>query len=375
MMDSPLARLVQCGQSLWLDCISRRMLLSGELVSLIQEDGVSGASSNAAGLEQELSQTGDYDAALAALARQGVSAAQMYETLVIEDVRLTADLLRPLYETADGRDGYVSLEVSPHLAHDSVGMLREARRFWGLVDRPNLFVRIPGTREGVAALRQLTLEGINVNIALIFGVPRYRAVAEAYLDGLSERAARGLPLERVASVAAVFLNQIDLLVDPLLSRLARREGAEGRAAAALKGEVAVAFAKALHCVNRTMQRDDRYLALAARGARPQRLLWVCTGSRDPSSGDLKYPEALIGPDTVHCMPLDTMKAYREQGRPVNRLDEGVQEALGLLERLCGLGIDLNRLARQLEDEGVERLARPYDSLLRNIELKRLAALG
>jgi len=375
MRDNPLTRLVQCGQSIWLDFLNRGMLVSGELVSLIQEDGISGVTSDPAIFEKAIAGSGDYDDAIAGLARQGMCAVEIYETLVIEDIRMTADLLRPLYDRLEGRDGFVSLAVSPHLARDSAGTLLDARRLWERVDRPNLLIKVPGTWEGVAAVRQLVREGINVNVTLLFGIPRYRAVAEAYLDGLSERAARGLPLVRVASVASLFLSRIDLLVDPLLSRLARGGGGGNRLAAALRGRTAIACAKVARGVYREIHSDDRYLALAARGARPQRLLWASTGTKDPSCSDLKYLEPLIGPDTVNTVPLETLAAYRDHGRPANRLDHGLQEALGVLERLHELGVDLNPLAQQLEDEGVERFARPYDSLVRNIELKRLAAIS
>ena len=375
MRDNPLTRLVQCGQSIWLDFLSRTMLVSGELVSLIQEDGISGVTSNPAIFEKAIAGSSGYDDAIAALARQGLCAVEIYESLAIEDVRMTADLLRPLYDRLDGKDGFVSLEVSPHLARDSAGTLLDARRLWERVDRPNLLIKVPGTWEGLAAVRQLVREGINVNVTLLFGIPRYRAAAEAYLDGLSERAARGLPLTRVASVASLFLGRIDLLVDPLLAKIAQGGGGGSLLAAALKGQTAIACAKAARGVYRDILEDDRYRALAARGARPQRLLWASTGTRDPSCSDTKYLEALIGPDTVSTLPLDTLAAYRDHGRPANRLDHGLQEALGVLERLYELGIDLNPLTQQLEDEGVERFARPYDSLIRNIELKRLAAIS
>lgn len=374
MRDTPITRLLQCGQSVWLDSISRRMLVSGELVSLIQEDGVSGVGGTTALLERCVAAGSDYDDSIALLARRGLSSPQICETLLVEDVRTAADLLRPVYELAQGSDGFVTLELSPHLAHDASGMLLEARRLWDLVDRPNLFIRIMGSLEGVTALRQLVGEGVNVSVDPVFSAPRYRAVAQAYLDGLSQRAARGLPLERVASVVGLPLGQVDRVLEPLLARLARESAGEMVPAEALKGEVAIALAKMLRGVNREMHVSGRYLALAARGGKPQRLVWVSPSSRDVSA-DLSYPEALIGPDTVHIMPLDLLAAYREHGRPASRLDLGIQDALALLEHLRALGVDLDRLAQELEVEGVERLARPYDSLVRNIELKRRGALG
>jgi transaldolase len=375
MSENPLLKLAGFGQSIWLDFLSRAMLVSGELVSLIQEDGVTGVTSNPAIFEKAIAGSADYDDAIKQLAREGLSSAEIYERLVVDDIRMTADLLRPVYDRLDGKDGFVSLEVSPHLAHDSAGTLIEARRLWERVDRPNLFIKVPGTWEGLAAIRQLIREGINVNVTLLFGIPRYRAVAEAYLDGLSDRAARGLPLERVASVASFFLSRIDVLVDPLLAKLSAGEGRSAQMARGLKGETAIASAKAAREVYREVLSEERYQALSPRGARPQRVLWASTGTKDPSYSDVKYVEALIGPETVDTMPLETLTAFRDHGKAEPRLDQGVQEALQLLDRLPELGIDLSAVTQQLEDEGVEKFSRPFDALMRSIELKRAAALG
>jgi len=375
MKENPLLRLEALGQSIWLDFLSRGMLVSGELVSLIQEDGVSGVTSNPIIFEKAIVQSSDYDAAITTLARQGSTVPEIYEELVVEDIRMTADLLRPAYDRCAGGDGFVSLEVSPHLAHDSAGTLVEARRLWERVNRPNLFIKVPGTWEGLSAIRQLIAEGINVNVTLLFGLPRYRAVAEAYLDGLAERAARGLPLERVASVASFFLSRIDVLVDPLLEEIAKKGGEGGREAGSLQGETAIACAKVARELYREIQTGDRYLALAARGARPQRLLWASTGTKNPAYSDVKYLEALIGPETVNTAPMETLVAYRDHGHPAPRLEEGGLEAQQLLERLAKLGIDLAAVTQQLEDEGVEKFAKPFDSLMAALERKRLAALG
>jgi len=375
MKGNPLLQLEALGQSIWLDFLSRGMLVSGELVSLIQEDGVSGVTSNPAIFEKAIAQSSDYDAAVRALARKGLTAPEIYEEVVVEDIRMTADLLRPVYDRREGADGFVSLEVSPHLAHDSAGTLIEARRLWERVDRPNLFIKVPGTWEGLPAIRQLIAEGINVNATLLFGIPRYRAVAEAYLDGLSERAARGLPLERVASVASFFLSRIDVLVDPLLERLARGGGTQASAAGRLQGVTAIASAKAAREQYHEMLAGDRYAALASRGARPQRLLWASTGTKNPAYSDVKYLEALIGPDTVNTAPLETIVAYRDHGAPALRLEQGMPEARRSLARLAELGIDLAAVTQRLEDEGVEKFSRPFDSLMQALERKRLAALG
>ena len=367
MKENPLLRLEALGQSIWLDFLSRGVLVSGELVSLIQEDGVTGVTSNPAIFEKAIAQSSDYDDAVRNLARKGLSAPDIYQELVVEDIRMTADLLRPVYDRREGGDGFVSLEVSPHLAHDSAGTIIEARSLWERVDRPNLFIKVPGTWEGIPAIRQLIGEGINVNVTLLFGLPRYRAVAEAYLDGLAERAARGLPLDRVASVASFFLSRIDVLVDPLLEKIPQ--------SAALQGETAIACAKVAREIYREILAGDRYQALAARGARPQRLLWASTGTKNPAYSDVKYVEPLIGPDTVNTAPLETLSAYRDHGNPALRLEEGLPEAKGVLDRLAGLGISLDAVTQQLEDEGVDKFSRPYDSLMAALERKRLQALG
>jgi transaldolase len=375
MKENPLIKLEAMGQSIWLDFLSRGMLVSGELVSLIQEDGVSGVTSNPTIFEKAIAQSSDYDDAIRKLARSGLPTAEIYEELVVEDIRMTADLLRPVYDRLEGGDGFVSLEVSPHLAHDSAGTLIEARRLWERVDRPNLFIKVPGTWEGLPAIRQLVREGINVNVTLLFGLPRYRAVAEAYLDGLAERAARGLPLERVASVASFFLSRIDVLIDPLLEKIAAEGGDRAPRAAALVGESAIACAKIAREMYREMVGGDRFTTLAARGARPQRLLWASTGTKNPAYSDVKYVEPLIGPDTVNTAPLETIAAYRDHGQPASRLELGTQEAKAVLERLADLGIDLEQVTRQLEDEGVDKFCRPFDSLMQSLERKRLQALG
>ncbi|MBU5614763.1 transaldolase family protein [Geomonas azotofigens] len=375
MRDTPVSRLSRCGQSVWLDGVSRSVLLSGELVALVQEDGVGGVGCSAAVLEHCIAAGSDYDADIAALARSGLAAEPIYDTLLLDDVRTAADLLRPVYEQSAGVDGLVTLELSPYLAHDAAALVLEGRRLWDLAGRANLFIKIPGTLEGVAALRRLVSEGISVRVDPVFSVPRYRSVAEAYLDGLSRRAARGLPLERVASVVGLPLGRVDRLLEPQLARLAQESEAGRVLAGAIRGEAAIALAKVLRGVNREIHRDSRYLALAARGATPQRLAWVIANEREAGCFDLRYPEALVGPETVQVMSPGVLAAYRERGRPVSRLDLGMQDALALLEQLRALGIDPERLAQELEDEGVQRLARPYDSLMRNIELKRRAALG
>jgi transaldolase len=375
MNDNPLLKLESYGQSIWLDFIHRGMLSTGELARLIEEDGVSGVTSNPAIFEKAIDQTGDYEAAIRTLARAGKSAAEIYEELVVEDVRMTADLFRPLFERKNGTDGFISLEVSPRLARDTVGTIQEARRFWKRVDRPNLFIKVPGTSEGLPAIRQLLSEGINVNVTILFGLPRYRAVVEAYLDGMEAADAQGRALENISSVASFFLSRIDVLVDPLLEKLSAEKSPTSEVAGSLRGEVAIASAKIAYQMWKEMMSGERFRRLADHGARPQRVLWASTGTKNPAYSDVKYVEALIGPATVNTVPLETLNAYRDHGNPDLRLELEVDDAGRCLERLSKLGIDLDAVTKQLEDEAVIKFVKPFDSLMKALEEKRIAAQG
>jgi transaldolase len=374
MRHNPLHRMVGFGQSIWLDFAGRAMLISGELVALIQEDGVSGVTSNFASLEKVYEDSSYYQAAVRTLTAEGMSAEEIYERILVDDVRLIADLLRPMYDLKEGRDGFACIDISPRLAHDTQGTLLEARRLWERVERPNVMIRLPGTSAGVSSLRQLTREGINVNVTPLFSISRYRAVADAYLDALAERAARGLQMERIASVAGFYPARIDARIDATLTSVAHGEGRQAQMAAALRGEAGIAVAKAARKLSREILSDDRYLALAARGARPQRLLWASTGIRHPSYQDLRYFEALIGPESVHSAPLDTLAAYREHGIPAPRLDQGLQEAAGVLTRLQEVGVDLDAVSLQMEEEGLDDLTRAFASLMSCVERKRAGVL-
>ncbi len=367
MNGNPLRKLEAYGQSIWLDFIRRGMLLSGEIQRLIERDGVSGVTSNPAIFEKAIAETSDYDEAIRALA--GKSAGEIYEELAVEDIRLAADQLRPVYDRTERRDGFVSLEVSPHLARDTVGTIAEARRLWGKVDRPNVMIKVPGTWEGLPAIRQLIGEGINVNVTLLFALPRYRAVAEAYIDGLEELAASGLPLQRTASVASFFLSRIDVLIDPLLEEKVREEGTFAGLAATLRGEAAIASAKLAYRMYREIFDGERFNKLARWGARSQRVLWASTSTKNPAYSDVKYVEALIGPETVNTVPLETLTAYRDHGDPALRLEEGVEKARQVLAQLHDIGIDLDTVTRQLEEEGVEKFVKPFDKLLDRLKEK------
>ena len=292
---------------------------------------------------------------------------ELYERLALDDIRAAADLFRPIYDRTDGGDGFVSMEVSPRLARDTGGTVAEALRLWAAINRPNVFIKVPGTREGLPAIRQLIAQGVNVNITLLFGLPRYREVVNAYLDGLADRSTRGLPLGQVASVASFFLSRIDLLVDPILEAKMLDGGVLAEHAAALRGEVAIASARVAYQMYRETISGDRFGALAARGARRQRVLWASTSTKNPAYSDVKYVEALIGPETVNTVPLETLNAYRDHGNPAPRLEEGVAEAHRSLRKLAELGVDLDEVTRQLEEEGIEKFRTPFDRLLQSLE--------
>lgn len=367
MTDNPLRRLHDFGQSPWLDFLSRGLIESGELARLIEEDGIAGVTSNPAIFEKAIVAGNDYDDTIAELAAEGKNAQEIYEILTVEDVRSAADILRPMYDRTEGRDGYVSLEVNPHLARDTEGTLEEARRLWGKVDRPNLLIKVPATVEGLPAIEQLISEGINVNVTLLFGLPRYREVVEAYIAGLERRAASGSPVRGIASVASFFLSRIDVAIDPLLEEMIAAGGPKAEKAGRLRGEVAIACAKVAYEIYRELFGGARFAALAERGARRQRLLWASTGTKNPDYPDTKYVEPLIGPDTVNTMPLETIEAYRDHGDPAPRLQEGLDRAHATPALLAEVGIDLDEVTAQLVEEGIEKFNRPYDKLLATLE--------
>jgi transaldolase len=375
MSENPLLKLQSFGQSIWLDFLSRALLASGRLKRLIEEDGLRGVTSNPAIFEKAIAGSSEYDDDIRTLARQGKSAAEIYEALTVADVQAAADLFRPVYDRLDGRDGFVSLEVSPHLAYDTEGTIAEARHLWSRLGRPNVFIKVPATKPGLPAIRQLISEGVNVNVTLLFGLPRYRKVAEAYIAGLEDRVARGLPLDRVASVASFFLSRIDVLLDPVLERIAQEGGTKGEIARGLIGEVAIASAKVAYQIYKEIYRGERFQRLAWQGARTQRLLWASTSTKNPAYSDVKYVEPLIGPDTINTMPLETLNAYRDHGNPAPRLEEGVEHAYRVLEQLAQVGIDIDQATQQLEEEGVHKFVVPFDSLMALLESKRTAVLA
>ena len=366
MKKKSLQQLEMHGQSIWLDYIRRDLIASGELRRLIEIDGLRGLTSNPAIFEKAIVASRDYDADIKSLGAQGKDAREIYEALSQRDVQSAADEFRPLYDRTGGRDGYVSLEVSPRLAHDTQATLTEARRLWMALKRPNVLIKVPATTEGLPVIQQLISEGINVNVTLLFGTPRYRQVAEAYLAGLEARAAQGQPLQQVASVASFFLSRIDAIVDPVLANLAAHGGQDAERAKQVLGKVAIASAKLAYQTYNEILTSDRFQQLAAQGARSQRLLWASTGTKNPDYSDVKYIEELIGPDTVNTAPLETINAYRDHGDPKSRLEDNIPEAVWVLDQLAEMGIRIAQMTQRLEDEGVERFNLPFDKLLANL---------
>ena len=299
MSGNPLKRLGTLGQSIWLDYIRRDLIAGGELRRLIEEDGLRGITSNPSIFEKAITGSHDYDGDIRALALEGKGIQAIYEVLSVCDVQGAADEFRPLYDKTDGKDGYVSLEVNPHLAHDTKSTIDEARRLWDTLSRPNVFIKVPATAEGLPAIQQLIGEGISVNVTLLFGLPRYRQVAEAYIAGIEARAAQGKPVKHLASVASFFVSRIDALVDPLLEKLIAQGGEKAEVAKKVHGQVAISSAKVAYQIYKEIFGSDRFRKLAAQGARVQRLLWASTSTKNPDYSDVKYVEALIGPDTVN----------------------------------------------------------------------------
>ncbi len=363
---NPLLRLKTLGQSIWLDNIHRNLLESGELERMIREDGICGITSNPTIFEQAINGSPDYDRAMQALVARypGQSHQELFYTLAVEDIQAAADILLPVYESSGHRDGMVSLEVSPDLAHDTAGTIAEARALHRRVDRANLMIKVPATLEGLPAVEQLIADGINVNVTLLFSVERYRAVAEAYIKGLEARRNGGHKLDQVASVASFFISRVDNQVDKLLEqKAAAAPEAERARILALRGKAAVANAKMAYQVYREMFASARFKALANAGAHVQRLLWGSTGTKNPDYSDVMYVEELIGPETVNTVPPATYLAYRDHGAPQATLTQDLAEAQAALRDVAAHGIDLAAITRDLEADGVKKFAQSFHTLL------------
>lgn len=372
-----LRKLASYGQSYWMDDLSRDLLRGGDLPRRIRDEGLRGITSNPAIFSQAIGGSTAYDEQIARGARSGRTALQIYEELTCQDIRDACDALLPVHQESGGVDGYVSLEVSPLLARDTAGSIAEGAHLAKLVGRPNLMIKIPGTAEGVPAAEELLFRGIHVNITLLFSIESYQAVADAWLRALERRKAAGQPVNNVASVASFFVSRIDSLVDQLLAHRIRPDGSSALEPhpQSLQGKVAVANAKLAYAAFRRMAGGDRWKALEAAGARPQRLLWASTGTKNPAYSDVMYVEPLIGAHTVNTMPAATAAAFDDHGKPGKTLTRAVPQARKVLKDLKSLGIDLKRVTWQLENEGIQKFIEPFEKLLANIEAKRKALAG
>jgi transaldolase len=367
MKSNPLIKLNTLGQSIWLDYIKRDLMASGQLKKLIDEDALRGMTSNPSIFEQAFSESHDYDKDIETMARSGKNVYDIYEALTQKDVQDAADVFRNLYNKMEGSDGYVSLEVNPHLAHDTKGTIEEARRLWKAVNRPNVLIKVPATKEGLPAIKQLISEGINVNVTLLFGLPRYREVAEAYITGLEARVLEGKSIANIASVASFFLSRIDALVDPLLVKIISEKPEMSKYANNLQGQVAIASAKNAYQIYHEIFTNDRFKKLIEKGAATQRLLWASTSTKNPAYSDVKYIEALIGPQTVNTIPLETLDAYRDHGDPEVRLNLDIAKTPFLFQELLEIGINIDQVTQKLEDEGVDKFNKAYDKLIATLK--------
>jgi transaldolase len=361
-------RLSELGQSVWLDFLSRDLLLSGDLRRMIEEDGVRGITSNPTIFQKAIAKSDHYDDLVRDAPREEI-AESILERIMVRDVQAACDELLPTYEKSEGGDGFASIEVAPAIADDTEAQAESARRLWRAIDRPNLMVKIPGTRAGVGAIEECLAEGLNINITLLFSVDRYRDVMEAYLSALEKRLAAGARIDRVASVASFFVSRVDTKVDKLLDAM---PNAVRGAAGALRGQIAIANAKVAYEEQRRIFESERFARLAAKGARPQRVLWASTSTKDPTYRDTYYVDPLIGPDTINTMTRETFEAYRDHGAPPaeSSITKDVETAHRQLTQLGVLAVDLTKVTDELEREGLASFASSFDASLRAIEEKR-----
>jgi len=374
MTNPRLQQLTQCGQSLWLDFLSRQILNSGELQQMVEQGTIRGLTSNPTIFEKAIAGSDLYRPDVEQGFQQNKSAEEIYQSLAFDDIRRACDILHPLYQQTDGNDGFVSMEVSPRLARDSQGTLQEARRFFQEITRENLMIKIPGTPEAMEAVEQATFEGMNVNITLLFSVDLYTQAAWAYVRGLERRVEAGQSVTKVASVASFFLSRIDSKIDERLDERIKRIGTESlneeRRLQSVKGKVAIANAKLAYQRYLEITGSDRWKALESQGANPQRLLWASTGTKNPEYSDVRYVEELVGRNTVNTAPMETIEACASHcDIECDRITQGIEEAKTLLDSLSSddIAISLDEVLDELLSEGIRKFVEPYNSLLQTIE--------
>ena len=371
-MTNPLLQLKAQGQSVWYDTVDRAQLVSRQFKRLLDEDGIVGVTSNPTIFQKSISHGDAYDVQMTQLVKAGKSTSEIYDALVIKDITTVADMLRPIYDKTNRQDGFVSLEVSPDLAHDTEGSLSEARRFWKMVDRPNLMIKIPATPEGIPAVQQALTEGININITLIFSIDSYRKVTNAYISALEDRNAEGKDISHIASVASFFVSRVDTLVDQLLEDKikATNDNAEQQRLKSLEGKAAIANARLVYQEFKHIFHTPRFETLKHSGAHVQRPLWASTSTKNPAYRDVLYAEELIGPNTVDTMPLETIENFRDHGKVRRSVEDNIQQAKDELEELEKVGIHYDQVTKQLQDEGVQKFADSFHELFKGIENKK-----
>jgi transaldolase len=366
---NPIQTLHKLGQSIWLDYIERGMVQSGELKRMV-DVGVRGVTSNPTIFQQAITKSDAYQADLQQLAKQGKSAKEIFESLAVADIQAAADVLRLAYDSSNGQDGFVSIEVTPDLAYDTEGTIAQARHLHQAVNRPNLMVKVPATLEGIPAIRQLTAEGVNVNITLIFSLEHYAMVMDAYLSGLEQRVAAGQPINRIASVASFFVSRVDTNVDERLSELAKSYPDQADGILALQGKIAVGNAKLAYRQFQQVFMGARWEPLSEAGAQLQRPLWASTSTKNPKYPDLLYVDNLIGPHTVNTMPPKTLEDFQDHGVPTLTVDRGLEEVEAQMLALHKYGISLTEVTDELEDEGVQKFTDSYNQLIDAIAKRR-----
>lgn len=369
-MTNPLLQLQEQGQSVWYDNIDRSQLASGQFKKMLEEDGILGVTANPTIFEKSISAGHAYDEQMQQLISEGKSTNEIYEALVIKDIQTVADLLRPVYDRTGGKDGYVSLEVSPDLAHDAQGTISEARRFWKMVNRPNLMIKIPATPECIESVYQALYEGINVNITLIFSIQSYREVVDAYLRALEARNGEGKDISHIASVASFFVSRVDTLVDKLIEDKIKANGDQNLKG--LEGKAAIANARLVYQDFKKLFGSPRFESLKHAGAHTQRPLWASTSTKNPAYRDVLYAEELIGPDTVDTMPLETIQKFGDHGKVRYSIEDDLEGAKKTLDTLEQNGIHYDQVTKQLQDEGVQKFADSFHQLFKGIENKKQA---
>ena len=374
MKNQTLVKIHELGQSIWLDYLSRKITSSGELEKMITEGGIRGLTSNPAIFQKAISEADYYDEAIEELANQGLESKEIYERLAVKDIQDAADIFRPIYDTSGGEDGFVSLEVQPNLVYDAEGTIEEARRLWKAVSRPNVMIKVPGTKEGIPAIKQLLSEGISINVTLLFSVDLYEKVAEAYLEGLQQRADKGEPIREVVSVASFFLSRIDVMVDPMLEEAMKNQPDHADKAKMALGQVAIANAKKAYQVFEKVFSSEKYQKLAQQGARKQRVLWASTGNKNPDYEELRYVYPLIGPDTVNTLPTETLELLQKEDEVPTQatIKDDYDKADQVLSAIKELGIDIEKVTKDLEEEAVDKFEKPFDKLIDSIEEQRKA---